>query len=79
MAMVTLTYFFAEGRGEFPLEMLPYDNAWPVTKAELDKITPRYLNGEDRELLARRKVHMCCAKWAPTEGRWESFGWKISY
>jgi len=65
--------FTVEGRGDFPLDMLRYDRCFPRTGMDCDTIT---YTGEVRQvtLVALNRVNRF---WAPTEGRWLSFGWSV--
>jgi len=78
MTIVTETLFTVKGRGAFPIDMLRYDCAWPVTPIGVELIEES-ISGANRELGTN--------KWAvvltsvrpnvPTVARWESFGCKI--
>ena len=61
-------YFLVKGSGEFPFDMLRYDIAWAITR-----VAP-----EGSAWPGKRAVF--CATYsasAPTQGRWESFGWQV--
>jgi hypothetical protein len=74
--MATKKHFFTftvEGAGEFPMDMLRYDRCFPRNEKDANA-------AQDRER-GRRQVELtrphCEAYWTPTEGRWQSFGWKV--
>lgn len=71
------TYFIVEGASPFPMDMLRYDSAIPATENEagvLDRINAPYVDaGTVRVALRSVKVNTS----GPTEGRWESHGWKV--
>jgi len=73
------TYFTVRGRGEFPWDMLRYDQCWPDTASDLAKILPRYETGDPREAFQARDIRLGTAKnWMSiTRKRWESFDWFI--
>jgi hypothetical protein len=65
--------FTVVGRGQFPVDMLRYDACWPKREAE-DSISISasfaiHAHGTEEITLIGVK--------APTEARWESFGWKV--
>ena len=62
------------GSGEFPLDMLRYDQAWFASEAQANIVQHSYTNG-DR--FTRRTVTVSSHK-LPTVGRWASFGWTVS-
>ena len=59
--------FWVTGRGDFPVDMLRYDRASPVTGSDGDNMF------ESRELrsVSMRSYH------EPTIARWASFGWSV--
>jgi len=58
-----------EGRDEFPIDMLRYDQCWP--ERELDSgLIQRH--GENRIILVRGDRTI-----GPTVDRWKSYGWKV--
>jgi len=65
----THVYSYAvRGRGYFPLDMLRYDQAWPVDTLDLAVYTAPLT---ERVYIRLRSFH------PPTEGRWNSFGWEV--
>lgn len=59
--------FTVEGRGEFPEDMLRYDECAPLNYADTRAMKQRGL----------RMVTLTGRKHTPTFARWESFGWKV--
>lgn len=55
-----------EGAGEFPVDMLRYDAAFPHKEEDSYLIMER----------GKRKVSLL-TQITPTQARWESFGWKV--
>ncbi len=65
--------FVVEGRGVFPLDMLRYDECYPVNgddAALLDSFVQ-----ERRKIMLRSLSQMQYGK--PTVERWRSFGWSV--
>jgi hypothetical protein len=64
-----------EGRNPFPIDMLRYDCAIPASEIDSNKIAASHnwtgLNGP-MQIEVRVKKES-----GPTQGRWESFGWRI--
>lgn len=63
-----LVIFTVRGSGQFPWDMLRYDSCWPAEETQ----THHMLDSRG----GARHVIMVGLR-EPTEGRWESFGWKI--
>ena len=67
-------YAEVEGFGEFPFDMLRYDNAHPTEERDSGQLS-RFASGLD----GRRKVRVTALattkRWPFTPARWESFGW----
>lgn len=68
--------FEVQGSGEFPLDMLRYDNCVPYTGSDSTSI-------KDDER-AQRVVKLCRffivgGRKEPEMRRWESFGWRIKH
>lgn len=61
-----------EGSGEFPWDMLRYDNCWPSAAADVPAmVLPRWKAGRN----LKRRVTV--ASVGPfTSERWASFGWR---
>jgi hypothetical protein len=64
--------YVVEGVGEFPLDMLRYDNAWPATTLDVASMATESLFNAT----LRRQVVIHSYR-APTLARWESFGWRV--
>ncbi len=65
--------FTVEGRSDFPVDMLRYDNCYPDTSE--DAVNMLSDEPEPRQVKLRRLVFNKTQM--PTEGRWSSFGWKV--
>lgn len=62
-----LRHFTVTGSGQFPMDMLRYDNCWPYTSEDAVNMTEH----------GRRSIHLVTRyRGAPTAGRWASFAWK---
>lgn len=59
--------FTVEGSGAFPLDMLRYDECWPVDGEAVETMGGRH----------RRQVRLRSCKPRPTDGRWSSFTWEV--
>ena len=68
------SYLVVEGVGEFPLDMLRYDCAFPATEQDAG-VALRHERDRRRVMLIRRSVF----EGGPEVGRWASFGWKMVY
>lgn len=69
-----------QGRGGFPIDMLRYDHCHPDSEMDSGTIAVsfgRYSNtyNETFTVKVRRIVENKSSY--PTEGRWNSFGWKV--
>lgn len=72
----SLFEFTVEGKGEFPFDMLRYDQCWPADSESAGAIaTPETLE----TYRAKRRVRLNVVKpsRAPTVDRWASFMWKL--
>lgn len=71
--------FTVEGSDNFPLDMLRYDACYPVGSESIDGMlfsaNPRLrsIYAED----GRKFQVILRSEHEPTDGRWESFGWKV--
>lgn len=76
----TVIDFVVVGSGEFPIDMLRYDSAWPATEPESYKVRCDYTVPHTQR---RREVRLSMAaplgKTGPTIGRWKSFGWNVTF
>lgn len=74
-----VTYFTVEGAGDFPFDMLRFDECWPASGEDTGKMAAGRWS-DAPELMRRRQVRMGAARKgapAPTVKRWESFGWRV--
>jgi hypothetical protein len=76
--MLKYTTYTVEGCGEFPFDMLRYDASYPTTSSDANSIPI-----PDAGPTTRRSVSLTHASdsriWGPTLGRWESFGWRVTF
>jgi len=67
-----------EGMGSFPLDMLRYDNCIPAQEEEIHKLV---MSSKDMpEYRERRQIELIRHAYngePPTNGRWQSFGWRV--
>lgn len=67
--------FVVAGCGQFPADMLRYDECWPADALSADAIA---LNTQDmRARESRRTVKVITHRRGPTIARWRSFGWRV--
>lgn len=65
--------FVARGRGMFPIDMLRYDQAWPSSSADADRIRESFTPGT-----GPWEVKLSTAdRAAPTIARWASFNVQV--
>lgn len=79
--MSKATTFIVKGKGRFPIDMLRYDDCWPVTAVDSGMIEDS-LTGEAWTSAIRKgyKVKLTTNKrYGPTEERWNSFMFKVEY
>lgn len=65
--MIKMHRYTMTGSGEFPLDMLRYDRAFPDTQADVKILEAGR---------APRRVTLVSYRW-PTTERWRSFGWSL--
>lgn len=63
-----------EGYGIFPLDMLRYDCCFPVESEDANAVAGEP-DAPTRRVAVQRWCDIADGRW--TNGRWESFGWKI--
>lgn len=69
------TRFRVAGHFQFPLDMLRYDSCWPASQEDVCKLSRKAEGILDLgvELLHADRTRA----WKPTDGRWQSFGWRV--
>lgn len=67
-----LLRFTVTGGGEFPLDMLRYEGAYPETQQDARRAQ---YEDERREVTVLKWSDR--PDWYPTSSRWESFGWRV--
>lgn len=65
--------YTVQGTARFPLDMLRYDSAHPVSSESVVEIEESLFRNDPRKI---RSIRLASAS-APTEGRWSSFGWAV--
>ena len=81
----TTFLFVVAGTGEFPLDMLRYDSARPLTAEDKRVVDARYDDSDNSPLwdeatkhLRRNRVTLFTdSPHAPTHRRWESQTWRV--
>jgi hypothetical protein len=77
MATAKRWRYSVTGSGVFPLDMTRYDACFPSGQDDVTSITRSFDRRNARDQ-ATRTVRLRSTVKEPTEGRWESFGWKVS-
>ena len=67
--------YIVTGRGEFPIDMLRYDGAWPADGDAAAKLGGPSGFPQDQ---AHRSVKLRSYR-EPTLARWSSFGWSVGF
>lgn len=67
--------FVVRGRGSFPIDMLRYDVCHPSTERDSATIMATF---ERRAGVREVREVELVGTHTPTDGRWESFGWKVA-
>lgn len=62
------------GSHDFPTDMLRYDSCWPASEQDSVQLNPHPRTETYR---STRYVTVTGLK-EPTDGRWQSFGWRVS-
>ena len=65
--------YYVSGRGEFPFDMLRYDECWPVSGEDAVSMAIDFGDPERRKT---RSIRLRSYK-EPTVGRWSSFVWSV--
>jgi hypothetical protein len=68
----TVYVITVSGRGEFPIDMLRYDLAYPKSEEDSGVILKTFQRGET----GTHQVQLASSK-QPTPERWKSFGWTV--
>lgn len=66
--------FRVMGKGSFPLDMLRHDSCWPRGQNDVGVIQESL---DERTRIDRTVELSTGSSASPTEGRWESFGWRV--
>lgn len=66
--------FSVEGRGSFPVDMLRYDQCWPTSEVDASHVMATF---ERRTGVREARIVFLTGLTTPTDGRWESFGWRV--
>lgn len=79
MAKLVEVRVTVEGVSPFPIDMLRYDNLVPDAESDSGVIARDYhfRNGERAERVTVVLRRYAEKSWRPTDGRWQSFGWKV--
>lgn len=72
------TSFTVTGSGPFPMDMLRYDQAWPLTSEDAQKVTASFADGPGFVKWEVRLSMVKRAKGGPTVERWKSFCCKVT-
>lgn len=69
------------GKGNFPLDMLRYDECWPRDALDAARIAPELpvTAHEEFRLWADPRIIVLYSNKYPTEQRWLSFGWACTF
>ena len=77
MPIVYRQEFEVEGSGDFPFDMLRYDNCWPVREGT-DTGNMAITYGRPFPMRRIKLARYVFSKSDyPTEGRWKSFLWRV--
>lgn len=72
-----LREFTVTGKGEFPLDMLRYDQCYPKREGEDVRAVYESVRGFSHHSMPWQVTLVTVKDSAPTVGRWESFGWSV--
>jgi hypothetical protein len=79
--MPTTVKFQVRGTGEFPHDMLRYDNCRAASPEDQALIDLTYESDRAGEMFKPRTVTLLAAAphrwWLPTAARWQSFTWRV--
>lgn len=69
--------FEVVGSSHFPADMLRYDGCYPASSHDAVEMASSWdSRSRPRERRITLRTHL---EGRPTEGRWESFGWKVEW
>lgn len=74
MAQPKIYQYTVRGFGNFPIDMLRFDQSWPASEAESGNITRPPFEG----VIKMRDVVLRTIRPQVTDGRWISFGWTVT-
>ena len=66
-----------EGSGQFPFDMLRYDDCIPRHESEMHKLDFKMWDPTSREKRRIELTRFSANGEPPTEERWRSFGWRV--
>lgn len=72
----------ATGNGEFPWDMLRYDECWPENSASAMRMAAPVVPGtsaEERKFWSQPRTVYLTSHKRPTPERWASFNWICTY
>jgi hypothetical protein len=75
MRKTTPIFFKVRGKGNFPIDMLRYDECFPSTPVDVSYIED--VSRVEGKRVEREVSLVTNKKYGPTEARWESFGWTV--
>lgn len=71
MARPRVIDFIVEGSGQFPTDMLRYDECWPIDSISANNMAADW--GAGKRIVHLRTINPN----GPNAQRWESFTWKV--
>ena len=69
--------YAVEGIGDFPLDMLRHDCAYPADQESVSAITAGFRWAAARKRASELLVVRLVSDRAPTSERWRAFGWTV--
>lgn len=70
---IKITQYTVEGSFDFPIDMLRYDQSWPLHESE-SVLIENSIN--ERHPVGRTTIKLSCIG-QPEPDRWRSFGWQV--
>ena len=77
MARVTHRRFKVRGNTTFPTDMLRYDGCYPASERDSATIDAANRREDGPFIVELESKQESVVRYGPTEGRWQSFLWKI--